>query len=225
MSGCAPCRHLMLAGSLVLLSSPAARAQDATGELTVHVDQPGATVGPMFYGLMTEEINHAYDGGLYAELIQNRIFKDGRPGRNPQKPDPANPPHWSILKVGEAEGSIMLDDENPVNTTALTTSLRLDAKGGAGRIGVANDGYWGIPVKPETEYKASFYARAADGFKGPLKLAIESKDGKTEYASASVDGITDQWKKHSVTLKTGKVAPSNDNRFVISAPGENKGSI
>ena len=24
---------------------------------------------PLFYGLMTEEINYAYDGGLYAELV------------------------------------------------------------------------------------------------------------------------------------------------------------
>ena len=219
------CRNSMLIASLILIAVPVTKAQDAGGELTVHVDQPGATVGPMFYGLMTEEINHAYDGGLYAELIQNRIFKDGRPGRNPQKPDPANPPHWSVVKVGDADGSIMLDDENPVNTRALTTSLRLDAKGGAGRIGVANDGYWGIPVKPNTEYKASFYARAADGFKGPLKLAIEGKNSATEYASATVDGVTDQWKKFTTTLKTGDVAPSKDNRFVISAPGDNKGSI
>src|SRR5262245_32300513 len=185
MPGRARCRHLMFAGLFILLAISAARAQDAAGELTVHVDQPGATVGPMFYGLMTEEINHAYDGGLYAELIQNRIFKDGPPGRNPRRPDPANPPHWSVVKVGDADGSIMLDDEKPVNTTALTTSLRLDAKAGAGRIGVANDGYWGIPVKPNTEYKANFYARAADGFKGPLKLAIENKNGATEHASTT----------------------------------------
>ena len=39
----------------------------------------------MLYGLMTEEINYSYDGGLYGELIRNRVFKD----------DPANPVHWS----------------------------------------------------------------------------------------------------------------------------------
>ncbi len=44
--------------------------------ITVKVDEPGAKFSPLFYGLMTEEINHAYDGGLYAELIQNRIFRD-----------------------------------------------------------------------------------------------------------------------------------------------------
>jgi alpha-L-arabinofuranosidase len=192
--------------------------------LTVHIDQPGPTVGPMFYGLMTEEINHSYDGGLYAELIQNRIFKDRAGGRG-ARPDPASPPHWSIVKVDDADGSITLDDANPVNTTALTTSLRLDAKGGGGRIGVANDGYWGIPVRPNTQYKASFYARATDGFNGPLKLAIEKNDGSTECATATVGGVDTMWKKYTATLKTGDLSPSTDNRFVISAPGENRGSV
>src|SRR5215510_14379753 len=56
--------------------------------LTVQMDKPGPTLDPIFYGLMTEEINFAYDGGLYAELIRNRTFKD----------DPQKPAHcrWSI---------------------------------------------------------------------------------------------------------------------------------
>src|SRR6476469_9065035 len=47
-----------------------------TTKLTLDLSKAGATVSPMLYGLMTEEINHSYDGGLYAELIRNRIFKD-----------------------------------------------------------------------------------------------------------------------------------------------------
>src|SRR4029079_9837873 len=119
----------------------AQEARSADGDsITVKVDEPGAKVGPMFYGLMTEEINHAYDGGLYAELIQNRIFRDPRRGRGIVEADPANPPHWAVVKKDGAEGGIMLDKENPVNTTALTTRLRLDSKGAGGRLGVANDG-------------------------------------------------------------------------------------
>ena len=40
--------------------------------LTVDVNQPKAPVSPMLYGLMTEEINYSYDGGLYAELWQRQ---------------------------------------------------------------------------------------------------------------------------------------------------------
>jgi alpha-N-arabinofuranosidase len=33
-----------------------------------------ATVSPTLYGLMTEEINYSYDGGLYPEMVRNRAF-------------------------------------------------------------------------------------------------------------------------------------------------------
>ena len=48
-------------------------------KLTLDLTKPGTTVSPMLYGLMTEEINYAYDGGLYAELIRNRISSAYKP--------------------------------------------------------------------------------------------------------------------------------------------------
>src|SRR5437588_7584108 len=175
--------------------------------LTVNIDQPGAQIDPIFYGLMTEEINFSYDGGLYAELIRNRTFKE-----NAQ-----DPIHWSVVKYGGADGSISLDN-SPVPGTALTAALKLDATSISGnqRVGVANEGYWGIPVKPNTTYHASFYARAGDNFKGPLTVAIESNDGSTVFAKADVSQVSSDWKKYTATLKTGKATPSVTNRFVIS---------
>jgi alpha-L-arabinofuranosidase len=213
---------LLLAASLVPFGGSASAAEPA--EITIHVDQPGAAISPTLYGLMTEEINHSYDGGLYAELIQNRAFKDGP--RIRQNPDPTNPPHWSLVKTDGAEASMTLDDVDPVNATALPISLRLDITGGSGgRVGVANDGYWGIPVKPNTSYQASFYARASADFKGPLTLSIENKDGSHTLASAEVSGIGPKWQNFTATLKTGDVAESAANRFVISAPAGNRGSL
>ena len=52
--------------------------------LSVDGTQPGLAVNPLFYGLMIEEINHALDGGLYGELIENRVFKN----------DPNTPVDW-----------------------------------------------------------------------------------------------------------------------------------
>ena len=209
----------------VLVGSPLclhARGAD-TAEITVQVDQPEVRISPMLYGLMTEEINHSYDGGLYAELIQNRAFKDGP--RTGETPDPANPPHWTLVKTGGADGTLILDDADPVNKSALPTSLRLDIKAGSGRIGVANDGYWGIPVQPNTVYRASFYARASAEFKGPVTVSIESNDGTKVYLSADVAGIGSKWKKYSTTLRTGDVSTAMDNRFVISVPRNSSGSL
>jgi len=179
------------------------------GRLTVRVDKPGVKISPTFFGLMTEEINHSYDGGLYGELIQNRAFKD----------NPNVPVHWSVVTSGDASGAVTLDTSKPVAGTALTHCLRLDASAldEGQRVGVANDGYWGIPVRPNTAYRASFYARASRGVTGPLTVDIESADGKTVYAKNPAPGLTTDWKPYTVMLTTGDAPPTTDARFVLSA--------
>ncbi len=113
-----------------------AAADEASPPLVLQVDAGHVTgrVSPTLYGLMTEEINYSYDGGLYAELIRNRTFQD-----NPQAPD-----HWSLVQEGGGQGAITLDPGQPLNA-ALPVSLRLEVSqlGGNQRVGVANEGFWG----------------------------------------------------------------------------------
>ena len=40
-----------------------------TPVINLNIAQANKNVSPMLYGLMTEEINHSYDGGLYAEKM------------------------------------------------------------------------------------------------------------------------------------------------------------
>jgi len=98
-----------------------APAADVSATLDIDVAKPGTAIPKTFYGLMTEEINHAYDGGLFAELIQNRTFQDPQP-RNRQSSSNALPIHWSLTGNGKAA----LDKTDPVNP-ALPVSLRRDA--------------------------------------------------------------------------------------------------
>jgi alpha-L-arabinofuranosidase len=182
-------------------------AAAAPGSITVSTDKPGPKIGPLFYGLMTEEINHSYDGGLYAELIQNRIFQDAK-----------DPVCWTATNGG----TIAIDETKPVNTTALTRSLRLQA--GDGGAGVANSGFYGIPVMPNTKYHVSFYARGSEGFTGPLKVAIQSNDDATTFAADTIKTpVTTDWKKYELDLTTGDVARSTANKFVLSTTG--KGTV
>ena len=44
--------------------------------LTVDIDRPLHQISPLLYGLFFEEINRAGDGGIYAEMVQNRSFED-----------------------------------------------------------------------------------------------------------------------------------------------------
>lgn len=220
---------------------PGAGAQ--TPKLTLDFTKPGAAVSPMLYGLMTEEINHSYDGGLYAELIRNRIFKD----------NPAKPEGWSLVNedtvaskatmklIAATPDNVPFDERRHAITGALQTCLRLTVEKAGGRVGIANEGYWGIPVKPNTTYKASFYLKGTGSFQpprrpgvpqpaqpaapviddntaGPITVTIESHDGKTIYASGTVTlAKSPFWKKYEMILATGtNVQPTTDARFVIS---------
>ena len=152
-----------------------------------------AKVSPMLYGLMTEEINFSYEGGIYGELIRNRTFKA----------DATSAVYWSTV----GSGSISLDTTAPLND-ALNVSLKLDATQASkdSPAGFANGGYWGIPVRPNTAYHVSFYAKSPGGFSGAVTASIQSADGKTIFASAEISGITGDWKKFDATLTT-KDAP------------------
>ncbi len=157
---------------------------------------------------MTEEINFSYEGGLYGELIRNRTFKANT----------NNAVYWNTVGTGV----ISLDPGTPLND-ALNVSLKLDATQATKGVpaGIANAGYWGIPVKPKTTYRVSFYAKAAGGFTGPLTVNLQSADGKTVFASATVSKITGDWQKYETTLTTKDVAVSKDNMFTLSttSPG------
>src|SRR6185437_1096061 len=101
---------------LILALAFAAGSVRAAGPtIVIDAGSPSGKVSPLLYGLMTEEINHAYDGGLYAELVRNRAFLD----------DPASPAHWSIVQGDGAAASMALDPGEPLNQ-AIPTSLRLE---------------------------------------------------------------------------------------------------
>ena len=192
---------------LIACTAGAVSCLAANGTFTIDATRPIGQVSPLFAGLMTEEINHSYDGGLYAELVQNRAFLD----------DSNSPVHWTSVNDDHSTASITLDSANVYNDQ-LTTSLRLNVAHAdkSHPAGVANEGYWGIPVQPNAKYRATVLARAEENFSGPVTVAIVSNDGQTVYASEKISTLTASWKKFEVALKTGKVAPTTKARLVIS---------
>ncbi len=210
-----PLALLLAVTAVALTLALPAPAQDAAATpappatLTIEAAQPVGKVSPLLYGLMTEEINFSYDGGLYAELVRNRAFLD-----HAERPN-----HWSVVQGNGSAATIALDRSQPLNDH-LPVSLRLDVTAAtpAAPAGVANGGYWGIPVRPDTRYQATFHAKAAPGFAGPVTVAIQSADGATVYAKASVPRLTEEWKAYTLTLRTAKgVTPTADARLALTA--------
>src|SRR6185503_17129728 len=121
-------KKIAAAGLLLISGLTVTRAADPV--LTIDAGTPIAKSSPILYGLMTEEINHCYDGGLYAELVQNRAFLD----------DMKEPAHWSVVSGNSAAATIALDTAQPLNDQ-IPTSLRFDVSTAskAQPAGIAND--------------------------------------------------------------------------------------
>ena len=190
------------------LSAQTAAPSAGPAVLQIKADQVAARVSPRLYGLMTEEINFSYEGGLYAESVRNRTFME----------DAKEPVHWTLVQEAGGSGSMALDPSRRFNAT-VSTSLKLTiGKASAKeRVGIANEGFWGIPVWPKTSYRASFYAEAAPGFKGPLTVSIVSNDGATVHATAQVARIAETWQRYEVILTTRDAPVSTANRLMITS--------
>ncbi len=93
---------------VIAFSPVGARGDAITATLNVDVSKPGVVIPPDFGGLMTEEINHTYDGGLYAELVRNRAFLDNAD----------EPQHWSLMQAPTGSATMELDRTNPASESA-----------------------------------------------------------------------------------------------------------
>jgi alpha-L-arabinofuranosidase len=175
--------------------------------LTIHADQPVHAVSPTLYGLMTEEINYSYDGGLYAEMVRNRTFRGDWSGVH----------SWYLVERGNAAAK-MEADKTTGPSEALSTSLRFDVQQADAKdpAGVMNVGWWGMALRPETAYKGSFYAKAGAADSGPVTVALVNNDSGKAVATATVAGFSTEWKQYTFTLKTGAIEASSGNHLEIT---------
>lgn len=211
-----------------LYGQKASGQTDAT--IRINMAHPGYELSEDMYGIFFEDINHAADGGLYAELIRNRDFETNRApedmrwlndstvvnrkGWKEKYARPGDLHSWSLIRDGGAIAAICLEKEHPLNKNNSQSMRFVIDHTGNGRAAVANDGYWGIPVKRGADYLLSLYARKDKQFTGTLTATLESSDGKI-YASQQITGIESGWKQFHAVLTAGTDDPNA--RFVLSA--------
>ncbi|MDO4294944.1 MAG: alpha-L-arabinofuranosidase C-terminal domain-containing protein [bacterium] len=154
-------------------------------------------------GLFFEDINYAADGGLYAELLENRSFAFvdcyGKKGDYYTLPDAlyawqAVPKEGARLQI--VQGS-PLAVENP-------QYLRVSTK--QANCGFSNKAYDGIYLEQGKKYRVTFYARSVS-YAGDFKVAIQK--GEEIAASASVTAIASKadgnvWQKYELELTAEK---------------------
>ena len=183
--------RLIAALSALILGSALASAQGGAS-LTVDTTKKVTPVSPTLYGLMTEEINYSYDGGIYAEMVRNRTFDAAWPSFQ----------HWRLLESAGASVS-WAEDKTAGPSPALTHSLKVTvaAASPTAEAGIGNDGYWGMAVRPSTTYQGSFYASTQGT--GPATLRLVSDDSGRALAQAIVPTTDGSWQQYKFTLTTG----------------------
>lgn len=158
--------------------------------MTLDATQRGPLTSPYQYGLFFEEINHAGDGGLYAELVRNRSFEEGLDG-------------WSKATTVGASMTLKTDDLlNDVQRQALDLNV---TSASADRMrGVKNEGFWGMSFVEGETYTLTCWAKANnDGFTGNVVARLLQSDGKTVIGEATLEGTieTTKWNKLTATIK------------------------
>jgi alpha-N-arabinofuranosidase len=179
----------------------------AVATLAIDMTHTVAQVSPTLYGLMTEEINYSYDGGLYAELVQDRAFQSSR----------SDTENWVPVEQGIARGTVMRDMSTGPSA-ALTASLKVTVTQADAQntYGLRNRGWWGVPLRASSTYSGSVYAKA-DAAGGALRVSLIANYTGKVLATAKLDPLTKDWKQYSFNLKTGgDVAPTADNQIVVS---------
>ncbi|KIJ30509.1 glycoside hydrolase family 51 protein, partial [Sphaerobolus stellatus SS14] len=156
------------------------------------------------------------DGGLYAELLQNRAFQQVTPNTA------AALNAWSAVNGASIA---VISNTTPVST-ALPNSLQVTIPTGVtGAVGVQNAGFSGINVNASWTYNASFFFKLPTGstFKGSFTVALKSTSGQT-FATATipvtpVSAQPNVWTQVSVPLKPTASASGVNNVFTVTVDG------
>jgi len=183
---------------------------------TISVDATrGKKISDHLFGIFFEDLNYAADGGLYAELIQNRSFEYSPADRKGWNPLTA----WEYTTDGFGYGTISIETTTPLNgNNPHYVVLNVEDEGQQG-VGLTNSGFDGIVIRSGEKYDFSAFIRPLSGQSMPFEIKLQNSKGdicgKAIFATDS-----NEWKKYTATISATQ---SNDScHFVILAKGKGK---
>ncbi|MCR5819577.1 MAG: alpha-L-arabinofuranosidase [Bacteroidaceae bacterium] len=148
-------------------------------------------------GIFFEDINYSADGGLYAELIQNRDFEYN-------EEEGGKEPNWTASNSWKLEGegaTFTISTESPIHPNQAHYAVLDVVKPGAC---LTNDGFDGIRVCKGEKYDVSIFTRLLSGKGGKLRLVLRNGDkiiGETSISSANRD-----WARKTAVIKANEDA-------------------
>jgi alpha-L-arabinofuranosidase len=195
-----------VAGMIALTFTLTAGAPVPAVRITVDTAHPGHAVSPLLHGVFFEDINYGADGGLYAELVQNRSFEHQE--------------HlyaWGTVNRG-GQGTVTVESAEPLNAKN-PHYVRLNIADPGKGFGVANYGFGGIAVKAGENYLFSVRARSAGGYNGVLRVVIEDETGRP-LGDCELTGLSEKWQKFDGVIKSSGSATHA--RLVVLATAQGR---
>ena len=207
----------------LLAGLPSAQAADASAtptpldySITVDPAKTGPAIDGSMYGVFYEDINRAADGGLYAELVQNRSFEySGADNRSY-----TGLTSWSTSATAGGAGTATTVDDAGRLGEHNRTYLRLDLANPTGAtFGVSNAGYnTGVRVEAGKTYDFSVWARTDAAAGTPLTVTLRDAARTTAYAApVRVDVKGDAWTKYTGSFVA--TASTTAGRLSVAAGG------
>ncbi len=206
MKNNSPMKKLTLILGATLIAF-AALAETTT--LTVDLAQPGKRISPDLFGIFFEDLNYAADGGLYAELVQNRSFEYSAADRAEWNSLTA----WELVQRDGGQGSLVVNSAQPLHPNNPNYAV-LGVKNGGGGVGLQNSGFDGIVVNAGERYDVSLFARQLAYPEGALTVRLESKSGEL-LGEVKLPVLTGGWKKYAAIIEATNSA--TDARLVVLA--------
>lgn len=182
----------------------------------------GKKISPDLFGLFFEDINYAADGGLYAELIQNRSFE-----YNPEERREWHPfSFWEYMSPGFSIGHISVETKNPVHQnnphyielTAEFVGNYKQFEGEAG-VGIKNSGFDGIVVREGENYNFSMFSYLLSNDPIEIVMNLQKPNGDV-IASNNAKVSSKSWLK--VTSKLTATESSDSASLVLLLKNEGK---
>ncbi|KAA6300057.1 MAG: Extracellular exo-alpha-L-arabinofuranosidase [Candidatus Ordinivivax streblomastigis] len=197
---------------------------DPKEEIIIYLQEKGAEVAPSMYGVFFEEINHAGDGGLYAELVENRSFEDlempkgyhankgdrlisnqvcnhitGELSEFPAKWTTEPVPAWSLKTKDALAAQMKLTKERPLFASA-PNNLEIVIKDASEPVSLINDGYWGMGIDQGEKYHLRAILRTSTDYKGKITAKLISEKGDVLASTLIETPIANQWNDFRAVL-------------------------
>ena len=187
----------------LLLAAITSLSANAQRQLTVNTT-PGATIQPTMYGIFFEDINFGADGGLYAELVENRSFEF-----------PDHTMGWNTF------GNVSVNDAKPAFSRNPHYVTLRNAGHNQKYTGLENRGFFGMGLKAGMTYNFSVYARLTDLQGKAASFRVELVGDDDVPITCDTINVTDnKWHKYTATLTSNKTVQKGLMRiFLMSAEG------